>query len=266
MSIPIKTVTADGISMQYFRFGKGDKTFVILPGLSVQSVMGASDMIDEAYSLLAQEFTVYVFDRRENLPASYSVFDMAEDTVKALKALGLSDIYLFGASQGGMMALAITLQHPELVKKLMLGSTAARITEAQYQTIAKWNALAKAKQRVELYLEMSKDIYPSAVFEEYKDAFCEIAESITDEELLRFSVLAEGTQGFDVRDKLSHLSCPVLAIGAKDDKVLGGGTEDIISCLAEKPDFESILYDGYGHAAFDTAPDYKEKLLAFCRK
>ena len=31
--------------MDYFRFGQGEKTMVILPGLSVQSVMGFADLV-----------------------------------------------------------------------------------------------------------------------------------------------------------------------------------------------------------------------------
>lgn len=47
-AIEIKTVQTDGFEMEYFCFGHGKEPLVILPGLSVQSVMGAAD----AYRLL----------------------------------------------------------------------------------------------------------------------------------------------------------------------------------------------------------------------
>ena len=37
--IEIETVRTESFSMDYFRFGHGKETLVILPGLSVQSVM-----------------------------------------------------------------------------------------------------------------------------------------------------------------------------------------------------------------------------------
>ena len=80
MSIVIETVKTERFSMNFFRFGTGEKTLVILPGLSVQSVMGASDAIAEAYQSLADRYTIYVFDRRMDLPKTYSVHDMARDT------------------------------------------------------------------------------------------------------------------------------------------------------------------------------------------
>ena len=45
-------VQKNGIEMEYCKFGSGDKVFVILPGLSIQSVMGAKDIIENNYSIL----------------------------------------------------------------------------------------------------------------------------------------------------------------------------------------------------------------------
>ena len=73
------TVKINGYEMDYCSFGSGDKTFVIIPGLSIQSVMGAKDAIEEAYSLMKDDFTTYVFDRRKSVPESYSIADMADD-------------------------------------------------------------------------------------------------------------------------------------------------------------------------------------------
>ena len=264
MSILIEKVSANAFTMNYFKFGKGEKTFVILPGLSIQSVMGMADIIAQAYELIAKEFTVYVFDRRNELPDSYSVYDMAKDTAEAFDALGLKEVYLFGASQGGMIALTIAVNRPELIKKLMLGSTSANITEQQYKALSKWVCLAREKEKVRLCLEMGENIYPEAMFEQYKDILKKLGESVTEEELERFILLAEATKGFDISDKLNKIKCPVFAIGSTDDKVLPGGTEEIADLLSDKADFESFMYNGYGHAVYDTAPDYKERLLKFC--
>jgi len=263
MTIPIKKVNTDEFTMNYFTFGKGEKVFVILPGLSVQSVMTSAEVIAKAYEIIAKDFTVYVFDRRNELPQSYSVYDMAVDTAEALEALGLKDVYLFGASQGGMIALAITAKHPELVKKLMLGSSSARITNEQYKSINKWLDLAKRKERVQLNLEMGRVLYPEALFEKFKDTLASLGESITDKDLQRFIVFAEGTKNFDISERIAGINRPVLALGAADDQVLPNAAEELEELFSGKDNFECYLYNGFGHAAFDTAPDYKERLLSF---
>ena len=58
----IETVTTDTFSMEYYKFGHGEEALVILPGLSVQSVMGFASAVEEAYQLLADEYTVYLVD------------------------------------------------------------------------------------------------------------------------------------------------------------------------------------------------------------
>lgn len=263
MSIDIKKARAKDFTMNYFSFGKGEKAFVILPGLSIQSVMNTADIIAQAYEIIAKKFTVYVFDRRQELPSSYSIYDMADDTEEVFRVLGLKEVYLFGASQGGMIAMTIAAKYPELVKKLVLGSTSAHITERQYNTISKWLFWAKAKERVKLNIEMCKDIYPTAMFEQYKTVLKKLGESITDEELERFILFAEGTRDFDISNKVVKINCPVLALNAADDKVLPGAAEELEALFSGKSNFESYMYTGYGHAAFDTAPDYKERLLRF---
>ena len=53
-------------------------------------------------------------------------------------------------------------------------------------------------------------------------------------------------------------------IGSKDDRVLGAeASEQIAENLKGREDVVLYMYDGFGHAAYDTAPDYKERILDF---
>ena len=262
--VPVETVRTDSFSMDYIRFGRGRKTLVILPGLSVQSVMGSAEAVARAYEPFAEEYTVYLFDRRNELPDTYTVRDMARDTAEAFRVLSLRDIYLFGASQGGMIAETIASEHPELVRALALGSTAARVTPEGCRTIENWIGLAKDGDAEGLYLAFGEAVYPGEVFEQYREILIETAKSVTEEELSRFVVLAEGMKDFDVTDELGNIKCPVLALESRDDRVLGSeAAEQYAELAAGRPGFELYSYEGYGHAAYDTAPDYKDRLARF---
>ncbi len=262
METQIETVRTDEFSMDYVRFGHGGKNLVILPGLSVESVMNYAGAVAEAYAPLTEDFTVWLFERRKELSAAYSVYDMAEDTAAAFRALGLRQVSLFGASQGGMIAMILAAEHPELVSRLVLGSTSACMEPAQYQTVEKWVSLAKAGNASELYLTFGEAIYPEAVFEQSRDLLAAAAENVTEEDLRRFVILAEGMKDFDVRDKLKKIACPVLVLGSVDDRVLGGEASRRIAELLQT-DTTLYMYDGYGHAAYDTAPDYKSRMADF---
>lgn len=260
-------VKTNGFEMDYCSFGNGDKISVLIPGLCIQSVMGAQDAVEAGCAVLNDDFTTYLIDRRREIPDDYSIYDMADDTAAAMKELGLSNTYLFGASQGGMIAMVIAIRYPELVKKLALGSTSSHIHPEQRKVIDKWISLAIAKDRQGLYHEYGKEIYPANVYEQYKDYFTEVAQTVTDEEMERFVILARSILDFNVTDELKKIKCPVIALGEFNDEVLDSdATMEIAEQLDERPDFVLYMYSGYGHAVFDTAPDYKKRLYDFYMK
>ena len=250
--------------MDYFSFGKGGRDLVILPGISIQSVMGAADAVAAAYRSLEDKFRIYVFDRRADMPPVYTVMDMARDTAEAFRALSLEKVCLFGASQGGMIALVLAIEHPELVEKMVLGSSSAHVQRQQFSVLEEWIRLARAGKREELYLAFGREIYPPEFFESCRGALVEAAKTVTDEDLRRFIILAEGTKDFNVVDELKKVRCPVMAVGNFEDSVLDSdATMEIAEKLDVRPDFRLYMYTGYGHAAFDTAPDYRERILRF---
>ena len=80
-------------------------------------------------------------------------------------------------------------------------------------------------------------------------------------DLERFIILAKGVKGFDMTERLGSITCPVLVIGSSDDKVIEPDAIKMIKTL----NCEVYMYDGYGHAVYDTAPDFKERALEFLR-
>lgn len=263
---PVQTgsVKTGDFTMEYFRFGHGRKTLAILPGLSLRSVIYAADAVADAYRLLTDDFTIYVFDRRKNLPAAYTVRGMARDTVQVFRSLGLERICVFGASQGGMIAMQIAIDCPELVHRLAIGSACCRVTPSRYRTVERWIEIAKSGNAEELYLSFGQALYPQDVFERLRTFFADAARAVTPGDFDRFIRLAEGMKDFDVTEDLARIVCPTLVIGSADDRVLGAQADaQIAACLRNCPECICCQYDGYGHAAYDTAPDYPERLLRF---
>lgn len=262
--INIQTVSLENNSMNYFSFGSGDKNFIILPGLSIQSVMDSARMIAEAYDLFTREFTAYVFDRANETEGDLTVHQMAEETARAIASLGLCDNYIFGASQGGMIALDLIAHHPGLVKKAVIGSSCAKTDNESFAVIENWINLAKAKAGADLFDEFGRNIYPPAFYEQNRQALRLLGDNISDDEFERFVIHALAVRDYDITDKLGEIKCPVLVLGSADDAVLSGGASaEIYRGLTSSPDSGIYMYDGFGHAAFDTAPDYKDRIFEF---
>ena len=265
MSIEIKSIDCGDFSTDYFSFGTGSKNMIILPGLSVKSVMESAAAIKAQYKIFENDYSVYVLDRRNQLPADYDIEAMARDTALALKVLGLQDNYVFGASQGGMIAMLLAMEHSELVKKLVLGSTTPKVSTGNLKSFKEWISLAGEKDAENLYLSFCGGIYPPDMFKKYKSVFLEFAKAVTDEDLARFAILARASENFDVSDRLGTINCPVLAIGVKGDSVVGEeGAAIIAEKLSPRSDFRLYYYDEkYGHSAFDTAEDYPKRIYDF---
>lgn len=261
LAVSVKTVSLGDSEMNYAVFGCGKKSLVILPGMSVHSVMGSADAIAEAYQAFSETYTVYVFDRVKDIKSGYTVKDMAEDTAAAMQALNITEADIFGASQGGMIALCLAIDHPELVHKMILGSTLARANDTCRKVLDEWIRLAEAKDEEGLLAGFADRVYSEATLNAYRETLISSNRGIGDEEYRRFIILAEACVSFDCFDKLSAIQCPVLVLGAERDQVV---TAEGSKQIAEALGCEIHLYDdNYGHGVYDEAPDYKQRCLDF---
>lgn len=255
----IKTIKANNNEIDYFCFGNGDRNMVIIPGLSLKSVMLSSDAIAYAYSIFNDEYKVFVFDRAKNISNGCTIKNMADDIAVAMKELCIDSAYIFGASQGGMIAQLLAQDYPELVSKMVIGSSASRVNDESAELIKKWISYARKRDAVALNHSIFTSLYSQELLDSIGDALATMKQDGTDEEMERFVHLAGACIGFDNYDNLVKIKCPVLTIGAKNDKVLGGNASIE---MAEKLNQELFMYNG-NHAIYDEAPDYKQRIYNF---
>ncbi|MBO2515776.1 MAG: alpha/beta hydrolase [Clostridiales bacterium] len=247
--------------MNYAVFGTGEKVFVMLPGLSVHRVTASAQAVADAYSMFAKDFTVYVFDPPENIREGYTLRDVAEDTAAAMTALGIENADVFGVSMGGMIAMHLAADHPELVGKVILGSTLARQNDTFSALIAEWTDMAERRDETALLESFAARVYSGATLAAYHDFIIDANRGIGEEEYARFLILARACGDFDCMSSLSRVSCPVLVLGSGGDQaVTPEGSEEIAEALG----CEIYMYDDcYGHAVYDEAPDYKQRIMDF---
>lgn len=250
--------------MDYCFFGTGDKTFVLIPGLSTAPITPAESIIAAEYAALTDDYTIYLFDRRNEIPESYSIEEMAEDTAEAMLRLGLDDICLCGASQGGMIAQLIAERYPNLVSKLIIESSSSRPNAVSSEVIGQWIRLAGTGDGEALNRDMIYKVYSPAYIDKYSDLMQAAIAPMSKEALNRFITFAEPILTFDHYEDLSKIKCKTLIIGAEGDNVLSvQPSRD----MAEKLGCECYIYGNeYGHAVYDEAPDCVLRILDFIKK
>ena len=252
------TISIENTTLEYFSFGEGKRNFVILPGLATRSILFSAMPIASAYRAFTKDFTVWVIDRVKE-PEGFTMRDFARHTATALKQLGVENADVFGASMGGMIALYLAIDHPELVHSLVLGSTAARRNPTAEKAIGGWADAANVQTLQALTGDMITRLYGAETLRQYGDALLRINDGLTDRELRRFRVQAKAITTFDAYDELPKIQCPAFVIGVEGDKVLSAEASDE---LADALCCDQYMYPAtYGHCAFDEAPDYKERIL-----
>jgi pimeloyl-ACP methyl ester carboxylesterase len=124
---PTQFVEADGIRFAYRRFGNPIGTPIVL----LQHFMGNLDNYDPAITdALAQGREVILTNNTgvglSTGTAPVTVGAMARDAASLIDRLGLGQVDLFGFSMGGYVAQQVTVDRPELVRRLILVGTGPR--------------------------------------------------------------------------------------------------------------------------------------------
>jgi pimeloyl-ACP methyl ester carboxylesterase len=128
---PTQFVEANGIRFAYRRFGHAAG----LPLVFNQHFTGTMDHWDPAVTDgFAKDREVILFNNAGVSASSgevpTSVEEMGRNAIAFIKALGLQRVDVLGFSLGGLVAQEITLQAPDLVRRLVLVGTGPRSGES----------------------------------------------------------------------------------------------------------------------------------------
>jgi 3-oxoadipate enol-lactonase len=121
-------IKVNDIQMYYEIQGEGEPLVLILGlGTDVSEWGGIIRWFAERFQVLA--FDNRGVGRSDKPDMAYSIEMMADDTMGLMQKLGIQQAYIVGISMGGRIALELSLQHTEYVKKLVLVSTSARVVK-----------------------------------------------------------------------------------------------------------------------------------------
>src|SRR5712671_7527428 len=127
ITVPTQFVEANGIRFAYRRFGKAGG----LPLVFNMHYLGTMDYWDPTVTDgLARDREVILFDNagvsRSSGEVPTTFEEMGANAIAFIRALGLKRVDVLGFSIGGFVAQEITLQAPDLVRRLVLVGTGPR--------------------------------------------------------------------------------------------------------------------------------------------
>ncbi|MBP5208246.1 MAG: alpha/beta hydrolase [Clostridia bacterium] len=259
-------VTVGDTDMYYVAFGRGQKKLVVLPGLSdgLATVKGKAWILASPYKRFFQDYTVFMFSRKNSMPEGYSIEDMADDQATAMKLIGIDRACVMGVSQGGMIAQHIAVKYPAAAERLILAVTAPYANEVVKDAVSGWIGMMNRGDYRSLMVDTAERMYSEEYLRKNRKYFPLIAKLTKPQSYDRFMKNADAILRFDARNELSKIGCPTLIIAGSDDRTVGNDAprelkNGIANC-------ELFVYEGLGHGLFEEAKDFYDRVLAFCNQ
>ena len=246
-------------------FGRGEKDLVIIPGLGdgISTVKGKALSGNIIYHQFARRYRVTVISRRDNPAPDCTTCSMARDQALAMQALGIQKAHIVGVSQGGMIAQHLAADHPEMVDKLVLVSTAPDCSDLARENIQRWISFAKMGSSLGLMIDTTEKAHPEKYLKKLRPLYPYLSNQAKKADVARFSILAQACLSHDALEKLDRIKSPTLIIGGGADRILGVDGSHIIHRFIEGSTLK--IYEDQGHALYEDQPDYEKTVLAFLK-
>ena len=272
-----------GIDIVHQRLGKPDAPVALLiMGVAAQSIHWPDAF---CHALVEGGLQVIRFDNRDiglsthltdapppNLPAalagdlssvSYTLSDMAADTVGLLDALGFQQAHIVGASMGGAIAQTMAIEHPDRVRSLTsmmsttgnmsVGQPSPEVLRAVFSGPPATTRDEVIQQMLRAFRVVGSPGYPSDEQEIAARAGRAYDRSYDPIGTAR-QAIATVASG-DRTERLRHLEAPTLVIHGLADRMCdpsgGRATAEAI------PGAELVLIEGMGH---DLPPGLRSQL------
>jgi pimeloyl-ACP methyl ester carboxylesterase len=247
-------IKANGISMNYEIKGKGGNLVLI---------HGAGDNLNMWYHQVpafSKNYRLITYDVRgsgktESPKGDYSISLFANDVYELMRGIKVEDAYFLGYSMGGRVALELALNHPEMVKALILANSSFGLIPPSPEAVERRRVMVELldKGDINRFAEMMITAAFSPNFKsqnpiEFKKYMCVKLQNKPDGLTRLMRALGAPTSPPD----LSKVKCPALLIAGENDQYMG---IDQAKQARERIIGSKIVILPTGHAAAIEMPD-----------
>ncbi len=257
-----ENIEYNGTDCDYISFGSGSDVLIMLPGVGdgFKTAKGIAVPFALMYRCFAENFKVYVFSRRNDMPDGFTTADMADDLSVIMESLEIGSASIFGVSQGGMIAQKLAIDHPEKVNSLVLAVTASRPSDLLKESIETWLDMADRDDYKGILLDTAERSYTGEYLERARMVNQLIA-SVKPKDYTRFRILCRSCLKHDTYDELDRIVCPTFIIGADQDGVIGPDASSEMN--ARIPGSQMYMYEGYSHGVYEQTKDFNNRVLRY---
>lgn len=255
---------ANGIEIHYTIEGEG-------PLVTMSHSLGCSlSMWDDQARTLRGRYRVLRFDTRGHgqtsaPPGPYRLEQMTEDLQGLLTGLGMTETHFVGLSMGGMIGQVFALQHPTMVRSLILCDTTSRYPEVAR---ALWEDRIRTVEAkgMEPMVEPTLQRWFTAPFREaHRDLMDRVRAMLRSTPPQGYVGCCHAIPKINVTDRLREIRCPALVIVGEEDPATP--VEMARTIHAALPSAELAILRSASHLSNMEQPDeFNRVLVSFLDK
>jgi len=251
--------------LPYARFGRGPRPLVAIQGLMLEHVPPPV-YVTAIYRFLGRDHTVYAVTRRTGLPRGTSIADMAADHAVMIREAFGGPVDVIGTSTGGSIALQLAADHPDVVRRLVVHSSAHELGAWAKAWQLELAHLAQRRRWREVWAQLMSVVLPSSgvwwVLSRplvwVLPPFLALGAPRDPGDLV---ATVEAEDRFSFRERLGDVMAPTLVVAGELDRFY---TPDLFrETAAGIPGARLVLYPGMGHPA--EGKRFEHDVLAFLR-
>jgi pimeloyl-ACP methyl ester carboxylesterase len=213
---------------------------------------------------MARHFTVYAVNRKPGLPAGTSMKDLAGHYAQAIAHQFPGPVYVEGISTGGSIAQQFAIDHPQLVRRLVLAATACRLSPYGREIQRRFAELIEQGRPRRAYAALGPALAATGTGGRAFAALMWLfgtSQTPDDPSDMLVTIAAEGT--FDASPELHRITTPTLLVAGGRDRYY---SPELFRETADRmPNARLALYHDRGHAGVLTHRPAIREIVAFLR-
>ena len=244
-------------SLPYNQFGQGSRIVVIFQGLMFENkpLTGLqASFMTRTYKFLEAKHKVYIVTRKPGLPDGYSMQNMSDDYAEMIREEFGEPVDVIGISTGGSIVQHFAADHPDLVRRLVIHSSAFTLNDKARSAQMRIGHLARQQRWRAAYATLMGLSLPPSGIKRYLTmpliwlvALFGRAIFGAPEDPSDLVVTIEAEDKHDFKDRLAQITAPTLVVAGDKDPFY---SETLFRETAEGiPNATLILYHGMGHPA-----------------
>jgi pimeloyl-ACP methyl ester carboxylesterase len=250
--------------LPYLAVGAGPP-LVVFSGLSAEHAnpTGLARRFElQTLKPLARNFTVYAVNRKPGLPAGSTIAELAGHYAQAISHEFSDPVCIQGTSTGGSIAQQFAIDHPQLVRRLVLTATACRLSPHGREVQRRFAELTRQGRPRRAWAALGPTLAATAAGgRAFAAMMWLVGQRVDDPSDMLVTVAAEDV--FDACAELHRIIAPTLLVAGGRDRFY---SPELFRDTANRiPNGRLSLYPDKGHAGVLTYKPAIRELVAFLR-